>query len=107
MCAWYPRRLESGIKSLGTGVAGVSYHMGVGSRQEQQALSHLSSPNVKHLTLKMLAKASTLVRGYAYTDTPHTTGSHRKTLNVYLIQLPSQAVLAHTFIPHTWVAEAG
>lgn len=48
-----------------------------------------------------------LVRGYAYTDTPHTTGSHRKTLNVYLIQLPSQAVLAHTFIPHTWVAEAG
>lgn len=60
MCAWYPRRLESGIKSLGTGVAVVSYHMDVGSRQEQQALSHLSSPNVKHLTLKMLAKASTL-----------------------------------------------
>lgn len=35
MCAWYPRRLESGIKSLGTGVAVVSYHMDVGSRQEQ------------------------------------------------------------------------
>lgn len=38
----------------------VSYHMDFGSRQEHQALSHLSSPNMRHLTLKMLAKANTI-----------------------------------------------